>query len=318
MIATMAPAAALTPHPAPAPAPQGGEAGAGALPRISIVTPSFNQGRFLRETMQSVLGQGYPNLEYVVIDGGSTDESVDVIREHEPHLAAWVSEKDAGQYDAINKGFARTSGVVMAWLNSDDKYTPWALPVVGEIFAQLPEVQWLTTLLPLHWDERGLPVRCKPVQHGYCRRSFLRGENLPRPGAGTLATSFIQQESTFWRRSLWEKAGGRIDSSLQLAGDFELWAKFFQHADLYGVSLPLGGFRMHGDQKTAHRMKAYVDEAMAVLARHGGRPYTKLEAFTRTRVKRVLPGRLKRALGLREPYKVCVNRGGRWGTATRY
>ena len=288
------------------------------LPRISIVTPSFNQGRFLGETMQSVLGQGYPNLEYVVVDGGSTDQSVEVIKSHAKDLAGWVSEKDAGQYDAINKGFARTSGEVMAWLNSDDKYTPWALATVGEIFAQCPEVQWLTTLLPLHWDGRGLPIRCKPVPHGYSRRAFFRAENLPRPGAGSMATAFIQQESTFWRRSLWEKAGGRIDSSLQLAGDFELWAKFFRHADLYGVGLPLGGFRMHGDQKTAHRMRAYVDEALAVLARHEGRPYTTLEAFARSRARRVVPGRLRKAVGLRDPYKVCVHRGGRWSTATRY
>src|SRR5215212_7784658 len=145
MIATMRATATATQEPSAPPLrhPRGAD---GAPPRISIVTPSFNQGRFLRETMQSVLGQGYPNLEYVVIDGGSTDESVDIIRGHEQQLAAWVSEKDAGQYDAINKGFARTSGEVMAWLNSDDKYTPWALPVVGEIFAQLPEVKWLTTL----------------------------------------------------------------------------------------------------------------------------------------------------------------------------
>ena len=136
------------------------------MPRISLVTPSFNQGRFLAETMDSVLGQHYPDLEYVVVDGGSTDNSVDVIRAREGQLASWVSEKDAGQYDAINKGFAKTTGEVMAWLNSDDKYTPWALHVVGEVFAQLPEVQWLTTLLPLHWDERGLPTKCKPVGKG--------------------------------------------------------------------------------------------------------------------------------------------------------
>jgi|SRR5436190_11069957 len=309
---------AIAPTPIPDAAPRNATPASGAsLPRISIVTPSFNQGRFLRDTMRSVLGQGYPNLEYLVIDGGSTDESVQIIREHEQHLAGWVSEKDAGQYDAINKGFARTSGEVMAWLNSDDLYTPWALPVVGEIFAQLPAVQWLTTLLPIHWDERGLPVRCKPVPHGYCRRGFFRGENLPRPDAGSTTTAFIQQESTFWRRSLWEKAGGRIDSSLQLAGDFELWAKFFRHADLYGVSLPLGGFRVHGEQKTAHRMQAYVDEALGVLARYGGRPYAKWEAFARSAAQRVLPGRVRKAVGLCDSYPVCVHSGGRWTVATR-
>src|SRR5687767_2056706 len=126
---------------------------AAPLPRISIVTPSYNQGRFLPHTLASVLGQDYPNLEYVVIDGGSADGSADAIRGRAAELSHWVSEPDAGQYDAINKGFARTTGEVMAWLNSDDLYTPWALQVVGEVFRQLPEVQWVTTLLPLHWDE---------------------------------------------------------------------------------------------------------------------------------------------------------------------
>ena len=289
------PLPARTPAPSPA-----------ALPRISVVTPSFNQGRFLGETIRSVLDQGYPHLEYVVIDGGSTDDSVDVIRSHEAQLASWVSEKDAGQYDAINKGFARTTGEVMAWLNSDDKYTPWALQVVGEIFAQLPQVQWLTTLLPLHWDARGLPIRCRPVR-GYSREAFFRGENLPREGAS--GGYFIQQESTFWRRSLWEKAGGSIDASLQLAGDFELWARFFNYADLCGVELPLGGFRIHGDQKTAHRMKTYVDEALLALRRHGGRP--------RGGLRRLVPGRVRKAFGMTDTYSVCVHRDGRWTAATR-
>jgi glycosyltransferase involved in cell wall biosynthesis len=283
-------------------------AGAAPLPRISIVTPSFNQGPFLRETLESVLSQGYPDLEYVVVDGGSTDDSAAIIRQHEKHLAWWVSEKDAGQYDAINKGFARTTGDVMAWLNSDDKYTPWALAVVGEIFAQLPEMQWLTTLLPLHWDSRGVPTKCKPV-HGYTKDGFFRGQHLQRPGEWDKA--FIQQESTFWRRSLWEKVGGRIDSSLQLAGDFELWAKFYQHADLYGVPLPLGGFRMHGDQKTAHRMEVYIREAEAVLARHGGRVEPPPKPSPRSTWWR-------RAFGTPPQYKVCVNRGGQWTVASRW
>ena len=110
-------------------------------PRISVVTPSFNQSAFLEETLRSVLDQGYPNLEYIVIDGGSTDASADIIRKHAGRITCWVSEKDQGQYDAINKGFARSTGEIMAWLNSDDKYLPWTFSVVGEIFASRPEVE---------------------------------------------------------------------------------------------------------------------------------------------------------------------------------
>ena len=114
MIASMSSIPATAPTPQNEPVAEVGDIG-GALPRISIVTPSFNQGRFLRETIGSVLDQGYPNLEYVVVDGGSADDSVDIIREREHQLASWISEADSGQYHAINKGFARTSGEVMAW-----------------------------------------------------------------------------------------------------------------------------------------------------------------------------------------------------------
>jgi glycosyltransferase involved in cell wall biosynthesis len=300
------------------PAPSAQRTGAPVLPRISIVTPSFNQGRFLDETIRSVLDQNYPKIEYFVLDGGSTDESIDVIKQHAGRLAGWVSEKDKGQYDAVNKGLARSTGEVMAWLNSDDKYTPWALSVVGEIFASFPEVQWLTSLFPLHWDGAGRAVNCKQID-GFSRRAFYRGENIPRAGApGGLVTHFIQQESTFWRRSLWEKAGGRIDATLPLAGDTELWAKFYQHADLYGVATPLGGFRMHGDQKTSHRMLAYIEESITVLKRNGGRPYTATDAAVRRIARRCLPDGLKKRLGLKDKVKVCLHRGGKWMLAETY
>src|SRR5712672_634542 len=112
-------------------------------PKISLVTPSFNQGSFLEETIRSVLDQNYPNLEYVVIDGGSTDGSVEIIKKYERRLTWWISAPDGGQYEAINKGFARTTGEIMAWLNADDKYLPWTLSVVGDLMSTLPQVEWL-------------------------------------------------------------------------------------------------------------------------------------------------------------------------------
>lgn len=277
------------------------------LPTISIVTPSFRQARFLDEAMLSVLGQRYPGLEYVVMDGGSDDGSVDIIRRHEKELTYWASKADGGQYDAINQGFAKTTGEVMAWLNSDDKYTAWAFDIVGEIFSTLPEVQWLTTLYPLTWDHRGLAMKCS-YQKGYSSRGFFRGENLP--GAGWYARGFIQQESTFWRRSLWEQAGGYIDSGIQLAGDFELWARFHQHAELYAVGTPLAGFRLHGNQKTAYHLEEYVRESKNVLlSSPAARPYSKAESFVRARVLRYLPIRLAARLNLVYPHKVCHHMG---------
>jgi glycosyltransferase involved in cell wall biosynthesis len=109
------------------------------LPKISIVTPSFNQGRFIEKTILSVIEQDYPNLEYIIIDGGSTDESVEIIKKYEKHLAYWVSEPDRGQSHAINKGFERATGEIFGWLNSDDWYHPGALKALAEAFAANPE-----------------------------------------------------------------------------------------------------------------------------------------------------------------------------------
>jgi hypothetical protein len=237
-------------------------------PSISIVTPSFNQAPFLEAAIRSVLDQNYTPLEYVVMDGGSTDGSVEILERYSSRLTAWTSEPDEGQYEAVGKGIARTKGEILGWINSDDAYLPGSLSMVGEIFARFPQIEWVTTLCPIHWDERGRPVRADHVR-GFNRLSFLAGEYLPTPGAFSLGR--IQQESTFWRRSLWERAGGRIDPEFPLAGDFALWAQFYQHAELVGVAAPLGGFRIHSGQKTARALARYNEEAAHALVKYGGR-----------------------------------------------
>ena len=248
------------------------------LPAIAIVTPSFNQAQFLEEAIRSVLDQEYPRLEYVVIDGGSSDGSADIVRRYGDRLAYWVSEPDGGQYEAINKGFARTSGEIMAWLNSDDKYTPWTFSVVASIFSAFPEIEWLTSVFPVGWNQHGQAVAVD-FTGGFSRQAFARGANFPV--RGSYGRRWIQQESTFWRRSLWERAGGRLDTSLRMAADFELWARFFDHAELFGAEALLGGFRSHGDQKSVLFRDRYLAEAEEVLRQKRHWPLGRIENVTR-------------------------------------
>ncbi|MBT63699.1 MAG: glycosyl transferase [Puniceicoccaceae bacterium] len=202
---------------------------------ISIVTPSYNQGDFLEDCMTSVLNQGYPNLEYIVIDGGSHDRSPQIINRYKEQLSYSVSESDKGHADAINKGFKQSSGEVMAWLNSDDMYLPWTLKVVADIFEQFPEVEWITGLNGT-WNQYGAITEViKSRKNIY---DYLLGDYV-----------WIQQESVFWRRSLWEKAGGQINESIRYMVDGELWTRFFQHAELYHVDCLFGGYRKHGSNR---------------------------------------------------------------------
>lgn len=250
--------------------------------------------------------QGYPHLEYGVMDGASTDRSVAVIREYENRLSWWVSEKDSGQYDAINKGFARTSGEVMGWLNSDDLHTPWTLSVVGEIFAAFPEVEWLTTTFPLRWDAQGRAVSCAD-RRGFSRAAIRAGDTFT--GEKGCVIGPIQQESTFWRRSLWEKVGGSLDISLDAAADFDLWMRFAQHAEPVAVTTPLGGFRRHGAQKTSVALDKYQQQAAASFAKNGGRGsnaalYQKARHFCRNRLPVALQP-LAATVGLAHQATIC-------------
>ena len=203
-------------------------------PTISIVTPSLDQGAFIESTLLSVISQGCPHLEYVVIDGGSSDGSIDIIERHQRDLAYWVSEPDRGHADAVNKGFARTSGQIMGWINSSDVYYPWTLETVRQIFIDLPHVEWITGL-PTEVASSAGPKGVGRSFHN--KYDFLAGDYR-----------WIQQESVFWRRSLWDRAGGGLDDSLRYAADFELWLRFFRLAELHHVTTILGGYRVHGDR----------------------------------------------------------------------
>ena len=206
----------------------------GEWPRISLVTPVFNSARYLEATIRSVLTQQYPKLEYVIVDGGSSDGSVDIIRKYESQLHALVSEPDRGMYDAINKGFARSSGELMGWISATDLLHAGSLLVVGSVFRQFAEVEWITGR-PTGFNDDGMAVEVLKLRQ-WSRMPFLAGANR-----------YIQQESTFWRRSLWDRAGGRVDDSRRSASDFELWVRFFRYAKLYPVDALIGGFRSHPD-----------------------------------------------------------------------
>jgi glycosyltransferase involved in cell wall biosynthesis len=262
-----------------------------SLPTISVVSPSFNGARFLPRMIASVREQRYPRLEHVFVDAVSTDDTLAIVDRERGHFASVTSEPDGGMYDGINRGFARTTGEVMTWLNVDDEWLPGTLHVVGTIFATLPEVEWISTALPAAIDEHSALIKVNRID-GFSRDGFLRGENLA--GAGWDAAGYIQQESTFWRRSLWERAGARLDDSLSAAGDFELWSRFFRHAELWCVDVPLGCYRRHASQKTTVDFGKYLREALGVFEAAGGTKPSPRRAKLRLGMRASTPGWLRR------------------------
>jgi glycosyltransferase involved in cell wall biosynthesis len=238
-------------------------------PRIALVTPVFNSGRYIEQTIRSVLAQSYADLDYFIVDGGSTDGTIEVIRKYEGAISGWSSEPDKGMYDAINKGFARTSGEIMGWISATDQLHIGGLSVVGSIFRDFPEVEWITARRTV-FNEEGVVVRVDPLMRWSRFRFLLGGSNR-----------HIQQESTFWRRSLWERAGGHLDAAWRYASDFELWVRFFRHAQLYTVDSLIGGFREHRDSDSlqqAERFNARCD-AMARAELRSGRGGWLLDKF---------------------------------------
>ncbi|MGZ8162845.1 MAG: glycosyltransferase family 2 protein [Methylobacter sp.] len=216
-------------------------------PKISIVTPSFNQGQFIEETIRSVLLQGYPNLEYIIIDGGSTDNSVEIIKKYAPFLSYWVSEKDDGQSDAINKGYRRATGEVINWLNSDDYYEPGALFKVGLAFM-----------------ESGTNVYCGISRvFGKGKQYYSNGTDIyPGNLEKTIGWARIDQPETFFRKQVWDELGA-LDPRFHYVMDRELWMRYLFKYGLHGIVKSdelLVHFRHHKDSKTVSQTAGFSEE----------------------------------------------------------
>ncbi len=225
------------------------------LPLVSILTPSYNQARFLEETIQSVLSQDYPNLEYIIVDGSSTDGSIDIIQRYVRQLAWWVSEPDHGQTDAINKGFAHAHGEVLAWLNSDDTYQPGAITQAIEFMVVHPEAAMVYGDANLI-DEQGRLLGRFPSRQTNLKK-LLRG------------SVHIPQQTTFFWAKAWRQVGP-LDPSFQFAMDYDLWVRLAKLAPLVYVPRLWANFRLHGEGKSVSMDDRCYPEMIRVYQREGG------------------------------------------------
>ncbi len=217
-------------------------------PRITVVTPSYNQGKYLEQTLRSVLEQGYPNLEYIVVDGGSSDGSVDIIRRYEKDLAWWVSEKDRGQSHALNKGFARATGDVYGFINSDDFLYPGALHCIADAYNA--GAQWMVGWVQMIEADGGewpqLPQRIGLVPDWFI-------------------TNPIPQQGTYWAGKLWKQLGG-FNEDLRYTFDYDFWMRLRFRGNVQPLILHrcLGSYRLHESSKTVSEFDAFEPEFVKI------------------------------------------------------
>lgn len=221
--------------------------------KISVVVINYNLGDYLESTLLSIIDQNYSDLELIVIDGGSTDHSLEIINKYKGSIHYFVSEKDNGMYEALNKGLRVCTGEIMTFINSDDVLYSNSFFTVAKIFKQYRSIDWITGI-PNHIDEIGRIVWSSEPKiwtpYHYKNKNF----------------KYIQQEGTFWRKELWQKAGSYVSTQYKYAGDLELWSRFFSYADLYTVPCFLGAFRVRSKNQTSfEKINLYDLEAELIL-----------------------------------------------------
>jgi glycosyltransferase involved in cell wall biosynthesis len=269
-------------------------------PRISVVTPSYNQGEFIEQTIRSILLQRYPDLEYVIIDGGSSDGTLEIIRKYEKNLTYWVSEPDRGQGHAINKGFERATGQIMCWLNSDDYYAPDTLKIVAENLAEGTGTFALVGHCVQVFTDGSPPHRGEGKYEGLWRLlQFWKGY-------------YMHQPSIFWRREVFEKVGF-LDDAQHYIMDFDYWVRIARHFTFKNVDRVLSYAVYHDKAKTGDGFKRYYQDLRRQAAKYWPSPlslgywYLRLSMikhldylpFAR-RVKNSVSYRLRRAVALPE------------------
>lgn len=221
-----------------------------AWPKISVITPSFNQGRFIAETIESVLQQNYPDVEHIIIDGGSSDNTMQVVERYRSRLAHVLSEVDNGQSDALNKGFRLATGDILCWLNSDDQFAPGALIAIAMAFAS-HEVDMVSGICEIYQDSKLVHRHMSA-----CADGPLALDELLDLDNGWNAGQFFYQPEVFFSRALWDKAGGHVREDCYYSMDYELWCRFAHvGAKLHVIGAPVARFRMHPEQKTADPAK---------------------------------------------------------------
>jgi len=245
-----------------------------SFPKISIVTTSYNQGEFIERTILSILNQNYPNLEYIIIDGGSNDKTIEIIKKYEKFLSYWVSEPDNGQSSALKKGSDKSTGDIMAFLSSDDTYCPGVLNKIADLFKRNPEVDVIYGAINLVDRYDNILARRDMSGSWFCFSILLFESSLP-------------QQAVFWKRDIYLKAGG-IDSSFLFCMDKDLWVRFrLLGAKFLRVNEVLANFRLHGSNKTLTINDIRIKEDLFIIERTLGRRINPFELRFRVLVNKI-------------------------------